>query len=284
MLLLQTGKGLGSFHYQYRKAMYCERKGLCSVSENKFNSNENFAYANESALQNKEFSGGETSRESQFGADISNYANFAEWSDEDLLLEYRKIGNRYLFEELVNRYETKLFAYLRRYIGNTEDAEDAFQMAFFQVHKNCDKFEEGRKFLPWLYTIAINVAIDNNRKKQQKPTLSIDYIYGSNDDSAFDLANVLEDQDAGPAEKTQDLEEKELLHKAIQTLPEVSQQIIHLVYFKGLTYREAATLLDIPFGTVKSKIKVAFDTIGKILKGVIFLARVGANSRHAVQA
>ena len=84
-------------------------------------------------------------------------------TDEQLLLDYRKTGDRELYAQLVYRYERELFSYLRRYLGNAEMAEDVFQAAFLAVHLKCETFQEGRRFRPWLYTIATNAAIDARR-------------------------------------------------------------------------------------------------------------------------
>src|SRR5918999_2253892 len=95
-------------------------------------------------------------------------------TDEELLLGYRKSHDPDLFSELVHRYERELFSYLRRYLGDAEMAEDAFQAAFLQVHLKCDQFEEGRKFRPWLYTIATNQAIDAQRRNRRHRMASLD--------------------------------------------------------------------------------------------------------------
>src|SRR5690606_19500070 len=81
-------------------------------------------------------------------------------SDEQLLIEYRETGGRELFAQLVQRYERELYSYLRRYLGDAEIAEDVFQATFLQIHLKREQFEEGRRFRPWLYTIATNQAID----------------------------------------------------------------------------------------------------------------------------
>ena len=94
----------------------------------------------------------------------SSVVPLAEWTDEQLLLNYRRTGNQRLFETLVQRYEHELFAYLRAYLGDSQQAEDTFQIAFLHVHLKCDQFEEGRKVRPWIYKIAINRAIDSLRK------------------------------------------------------------------------------------------------------------------------
>src|SRR6267142_4677247 len=88
-------------------------------------------------------------------------------SDEELLVGYREKGDANLFSELVHRYERELFSYLRRYLGDANMAEDAFQATFLQVHLKAHQFEEGRKVRPWLYTIATNQAIDAQRRNKR---------------------------------------------------------------------------------------------------------------------
>src|SRR5580658_542415 len=85
---------------------------------------------------------------------------WADRTDEELLSQYQASGDREAFATLVGRYERELFSYLRRYLGDAVMAEDAFQATFLQVHLKCGQFEEGRKFRPWVYTIATNQAID----------------------------------------------------------------------------------------------------------------------------
>src|SRR3954449_11153507 len=95
-------------------------------------------------------------------------------SDEELLLGYRQSSEPSLFQELVRRYERELYSYLRRYLGDAEMAEDAFQAAFLQVHLKCDQYEPGRAVRPWLYTIATNQAIDAQRRSRRHRMVSLD--------------------------------------------------------------------------------------------------------------
>ena len=85
-------------------------------------------------------------------------------TDEDLVAEYQITGDETVFEQLVRRYERELYNYLRRFLSDAALAEDVFQTTFLQVHTKCDLFEKGRKFKPWLYTIATNQAIDAQRQ------------------------------------------------------------------------------------------------------------------------
>ena len=87
----------------------------------------------------------------------------AEWTDEELLLDYRESGDEKLFTELVRRYEKPLYSYLCRYLRDRQLAEDVFQASFLKLHLKCEDFTEGRKLRPWLYRIATNQAIDTIR-------------------------------------------------------------------------------------------------------------------------
>ena len=85
---------------------------------------------------------------------LTSRETYVDYTDEQLLGEYTQTGNRATFEELVRRYERELYNYLRRYLGDAEAAEDAFQLTFLHVHLKCGYFQPHRKLRPWLYTVA----------------------------------------------------------------------------------------------------------------------------------
>ena len=177
------------------------------------------------------------------------------FSDEELLLSYRSRGDRNAFDELVHRYERELFGYLRHYLGDAEMAEDVFQQTFLQVHLKCDMFEPGRKVRPWLYTVATNQAIDMQRRNRRHRMVSIDRRYATNSDNeAGALVDLLDSSQPGPDEAAQSAERDALVRSAVEELPEQTKQVVLLVYFQGLKYREAAEVLSIPVGTVKSRL------------------------------
>ena len=178
-------------------------------------------------------------------------------TDEELLLDYRESGDRELYAQLVYRYERDLFSYLRRYMGNAEMAEDVFQTAFLQVHLKCDLFEAGRRFRPWLYTIATNAAIDAKRRNKRHKTVSLDTPREQDNEDVGRLVNLLESSDPNPVESALSVEREQLVRETLNQLPESMSTLIHLVYYQGLKYREAAEVLDIPVGTVKSRIHSA---------------------------
>jgi RNA polymerase sigma-70 factor (ECF subfamily) len=190
-------------------------------------------------------------------------APLSEWTDEELLLEYRSREDRLAFEQLVNRYEGELYNYLRHYLGDAEMAEDAFQATFLQVHLKCDRFEPGRKVRPWLYTVATNQAIDAQRRNRRHRMVSLDHRSSGRgrDDGPGPLVDLLEGQESSPFARADAAERERSVREAVDLLPEALREVLLLVYYQGMKYREAAEVLAIPVGTVKSRLHAA---IGKL--------------------
>jgi RNA polymerase sigma-70 factor (ECF subfamily) len=178
-------------------------------------------------------------------------------SDEELLLQYCSSGNRELFAVLVRRYERELYSYLRRYLGDAEVAEDAFQAAFLQVHLKCQHYEPGRAVRPWLYTIATNQAIDAQRRNRRHRLVSLDRAGTTEGDEAGKLLDLLVSQEPSPAAQLTAMERQAWLAKAVEQLPAGLRDVVNLVYFQEMKYREAAEVLNIPVGTVKSRLHAA---------------------------
>jgi RNA polymerase sigma-70 factor, ECF subfamily len=186
-------------------------------------------------------------------------------SDEQLLIEYRESEDRDLFAQLVRRYERELYSYLRRYLGNAEMAEDVFQATFLQIHLKRDQFEEGRSFRPWLYTIATNQAIDCQRRNRRHRTLSLDQMIGQRaTESSSKLADLLVSGDVDPLVRVSDQEQGEWVHGAVDRLSDQMRNVVQLVYYQGFKYREAAEILKIPVGTVKSRLHAAVSKLNEI--------------------
>jgi len=187
-------------------------------------------------------------------------------TDESLLQRYIAARSRELFAELIGRYERELFSYLRRYLGDAELAEDAFQATFLQVYLKCDQFEMDRRFRPWLYTIATNQAIDAQRRNKRHRMVSLDRS-GPSDDSSSDLgklADLLVSSDPSPFEVVSEVERNAWLRVAMEELPDAMRQVINLVYYQGLKYREAADIMGIPVGTVKSRLHAAILRLNEL--------------------
>jgi RNA polymerase sigma-70 factor, ECF subfamily len=178
-------------------------------------------------------------------------------SDEWLLARLRA-GERDVFGTLVRRYERELFGYLRRYLGDDDLADDVFQNTFVQVYKKIQQYEPGRPARPWLYAIATNQAIDALRRRNRRADQRGDAATTTDEDGQqrplFELLPAPGDE---PHEAATRDEQRELVRAAVDRLPELLRQVVILAYFQGLKYRDAAEALDIPVGTVKSRLHAA---------------------------
>ena len=186
----------------------------------------------------------------------------AQITDEQLLLRYRATGDRDLFAALVHRYERELYNYLCRYLGKSEMAEDVFQATCMLLHEKCGQFEEGRRFRPWLYAVATNAAIDAQRRDKRHRAISLDRAATGSDDSAR-LVDMLVSEDLDPLAQASRLESGEWVQQALDQLSDQMRHVVHLVYYQGLKYREAADALDIPVGTVKSRLNSAIRKLNE---------------------
>lgn len=199
-------------------------------------------------------------------SDTAPYETPTRWTDEDLLLDYQQKGDRRSFEQLVHRYERELYNYLRRYLGDAQMAEDAFQTTFLQVHLKCEQFEPGRKVRPWLYTVATNQAIDAQRRNRRHRMVSLDRrLANSEGDDVASLVELIDSCEQGPLEQLQSAEQEQCVREAIDELPESLKETVLLVYYQGLKYREAAEALSIPVGTVKSRLHAAVYKLNELL-------------------
>lgn len=178
----------------------------------------------------------------------------AETSDEQLISSFRG-GDEQAFTQLVRRYEKRLYNYLLRFLGQASWAEDVFQETFLQVHISAGSFDTRRRFQAWLYTIATNKARDYLRSHARRHTVqltSIDDQTGSNQ-----LWDQLLAENTTAADILDLKEQKEIVRRAVAQLPDHLRQILILGYFERLSYKEMAEVLDIPLGTVKSRLHAA---------------------------
>jgi len=197
---------------------------------------------------------------------LTTESQWTDWTDEELLLEYRLTGIREAFEELVHRYERELYNYLYRYLGNAANAEDAFQKTFLAVLRRCDTFEAGREFRPWLYKIATNKAVDYLRTAKRFSVISIDAPVSRDQDCS--IADTIAGDEAEPFEDPMDREIAGKVREAVASLPEPMRQAVYMVYFQGLSYREAADAVGVSFSTVSTRVNHAIGKLNYLLKNV----------------
>lgn len=195
----------------------------------------------------------------------SALTNTIEDTDELLIIRYGQTGDRAIFETLMRRYEREIYSYLRRYMGNAELAEDAFQATFVSVHLKCKLFDSARRFRPWLYAIATNQAIDGQRRNKRHRMVSLDApskgeISGRPTTWGENLIGSVTD----PIDVASTNENSLWINEAVHSLGDSLERVVQLVYYQGMKYREAADVLGIPVGTVKSRLHAAVQRLSAL--------------------
>lgn len=187
-------------------------------------------------------------------------------TDEELASAFAKEGCRDSFEQLVLRYEHEIYNYLRRYLGNHALAEDAFQTTFVRVFQKVEQFDLSRKFRPWLYGIATHQAIDLKRRNKRRIHKSLDIpTSGAESRESTQAANI-PDYRQSNEDPIEQHELRARIEAAIEEVGEPGKSALVLVYLQGLPYRDAAEILDVPVGTVKSRVHAAIRKLTLIWK------------------
>ncbi len=161
------------------------------------------------------------------------------------------------FERLAGENERQVYAVCYHMMGNREDARDCAQETMLRAFRAFDSFRRDAAFSTWITRIAMNVCTDELRKR--RPALSLDQL---REDKGLDVA------DAAPTAYAR-LEEKErlrLLREALAELPEDMRQMIVFRDLRGMSYDDIAQALDMPLGTVKSRVSRAREKLSSLLK------------------
>ena len=173
-------------------------------------------------------------------------------TDEELFFQYKE-GNQQCFEELTRRYERAVQSYVSRRMGSRSWAEDIWQEILLNVHLHSHQFDVTKKLRPWLYAIATHATIDFQRKNHRNNmNVSIDKI---SDEHGYILKNLLEGKN--PENSYSQMQHKDLqewLQSALAKLPEIFSDTARLIFIDEHSYQEAADILGISSGTVKSRI------------------------------
>jgi RNA polymerase sigma factor (sigma-70 family) len=167
-------------------------------------------------------------------------------------------GDMNAYQELVRRYQKKVFRVVSMYHRNPEDAMEVLQDTFMKVYTSRNSWEPDRSFPAWLYRIAINASIDRYRRDTSHRAESIDDVPESKI-----LRNVSAPRN--PLEKITDLEKKRLIETAIRRLPARQREILSMRYFGEMRLEEIAEALDCPLGTVKSNLHKAVLALKDLL-------------------
>lgn len=183
-----------------------------------------------------------------------------EISDERLFETYRD-GDDTALRTLIERYHDDLLRFLYRFMGDRQAAEDVLQETFLQVHVSGDSFDTSRRFRPWLFTVAANKARDALRRRARRKTLELSApVRGGEGASYVDLMEIDIPQ---PGDRIEAADQGDLVQRAVDRLSVSLREVLLLAYFQRLSYAQIAEQLEIPLGTVKSRLHAAVASFAK---------------------
>lgn len=177
-------------------------------------------------------------------------AQIKKLSDNDLI-RLLKCNSPIVHDELINRYQRRLFIYIYRFLGNKEETEDLLQNVFFKVYKYCKNFDTSRKFSSWIYRIAHNEAVNYIKRKNIKKFISLEEFVSNKD-------RIETKTDAkSPMEVWLKKELRGEVEKSMKKLPVKYQEVLKMRYFSEKSYKEISKVLKKPVNTVGTLINRA---------------------------
>ena len=177
--------------------------------------------------------------------------------DKHILAQARR-GELDAFEELVRRYEKRVYAIALRSAGSPEDAADITQDVFLRAWRSIESFRGDSGFSTWLFRITMNICVDHARHRQTQPqTMAL-----TNDE---DEERPIHDPAPTPEEHLDNSELGRELAAALDEVSEEHRRIVLLRDVSGMSYTEIAEILEISEGTVKSRLARARIALRKVL-------------------
>ncbi len=165
------------------------------------------------------------------------------------LVRRAKRGEEAAFSALLDSFNTAILNYCHRLVGSRDLAADLAQETFIKAFLSIDKFDDTKKFSPWVYRIAHNLCVDYLRKKRL-PTEAMHYEDRSGEEVQVDIA----DSTIAPDTLLERKEIRANFEQALGGLDEIYREPLVLRHQEQLTYQEICDILDIPIGTVKARI------------------------------
>jgi len=181
-------------------------------------------------------------------------ARLAVSPEEKALIERCKRGDLAAFNELVKKYEKQVYNFAYRLTGNYDDANDVAQDAFLRVFNAIGSFRGDASFSTWLFRITTNVFLDERKRARAHPHSSLDE-YLELDESS--VARQIEDPAPNPETVMEERERAQVLQQTINDLPEYQRAMVMLYHTQQKSYEEIAEIMDLPIGTVKSRLNRA---------------------------
>ncbi len=184
--------------------------------------------------------------------------------DDSAVVSAFLAGEERAFQELAERYQTRLLNFIFRTIGDRERAEDLVQEVFIRVYRHIHRFDRSKKFSTWIYTIASNLAKNELRNRSRNPLVFFQTIKKNWQDD--DRPLQFEDHSARPDDLYRKRHLRELVEALVAQLPEHHRQVFVLRELEGKSYEEIAEITGSPLGSVKGRLHRARRELIEILR------------------
>ena len=185
-------------------------------------------------------------------------------SDDIAVVTTFLTGESRAFEELVDRYQTRLLNFVYRTIGDRDRAEDLVQEVFIRVHRHLHRFDRSKKFSTWIYTIASNLAKNELRNRSRNPLVFFQSMRSDQDEEERPLQ--FEDPTSRPDDMYRKRHLRQLVEESVAALPEHHRQVFVLRELEGKSYEEIAEITACNLGTVKSRLNRARNAFADIIE------------------
>lgn len=179
-------------------------------------------------------------------------------SDLELVKDFQA-GKVEAFNELVRRYQQKVYWIARRMVGDHDETDDITQEVFVKVYKKIKDFRSDSSFYTWIYRITTNTAINVLRQRKIVNLVRLD--------EAFPALSLMSDDSLDPTKKLENKENQSLLEEAVSKLPAKQKKVFVLRYFEEMPYEDISKILKITVGGLKANYFHALKNIQKYVKG-----------------
>jgi RNA polymerase sigma-70 factor (ECF subfamily) len=174
--------------------------------------------------------------------------------DDERLIAQAQAGDRAAFDALVRKYEQKAYTYAYRLTRNPEDAADIVVEAFSRVYSALKNFRGQSAFGTWLYRILTNCSLDHRKRDKSSRNVSLD---SNITVDGGEVERQIEDERDTPDIEAERSARETTIQKALADMPDYQQAMLVMYHVEMLSYEEIADALDLPIGTVKSRLNRA---------------------------
>ena len=184
------------------------------------------------------------------------------YPEDSVLIERSQRGDQNAFDSLIRKHEKRAYQYAFRLTSNPEEAGDVVADAFVRVYSALGNFKGNSAFTTWLYRILTNCFLDMRKKERSRPTTSLEAALQTEDG---DVERQVEDTGPTPHLQAERRERERAVESAVDLLPEYQKAMITMYHAEMLSYEEIADALDLPIGTVKSRLNRARLSLRELL-------------------